>query len=157
MSNENPSVDIRGQDIAIINGKTFSLLRAYQDASLDPSAEGWFFLAVAGKTPLRKDDLAEHWTVVRSGDVYLAMRARTFSYHLIDGDEPEADWPSLKAAADLFTFVGPTEEAAREQLRLLLDRIPGKNHREVLAKSRWVDDQGGSDTRALVVPANELI
>jgi len=127
VSNENPGVDIRDRDVVMLNGKTYTLLRAYQDASLDPSAEGWFFLAVAGKTPLRSDDLAEHWTVVRSGDVYLAMRARTFSYHLVDGEEAEPEWPNLKAAADCFTFVGPTEEAAEEQLRLLLDRMPGKN------------------------------
>jgi hypothetical protein len=85
-----------GRTLALINGKLFTLLAGYQD----PRAEGWFFLAVAGQTPLRPDDLAQHWQVVRSGPVTLALAQRPFSYHLARGDDAEppygCDWPHLK-------------------------------------------------------------
>ena len=48
--------------LAIINGKTYTLLRQYQDVRMG----GIFCMAVAGRTPLRADDLAEHWKVFRS-------------------------------------------------------------------------------------------
>ena len=37
---------------------------------------GIFCLAVAGRTPLRADDLDDHWKVFRNGDVYLALDYR---------------------------------------------------------------------------------
>jgi len=79
--------------------------------------------------PLKPDDLAEHWTVIRSGDVYMAMNARPFSYHLIEGDNATTDvpkWPRLKTAGDYFAFVGPTEEAARTQIQLTMERYHAK-------------------------------
>ena len=119
-----PSITVRNGatgKVAIINGKTYTLLRWYERPALD----GVFFLAVAGRVPLKPDDLAEHWKVIRSGDVYMAMNARPFSYHLIEGDNTPTDapkWPRLKTAGDFFTFVGPTEEAARTQIRLTMER-----------------------------------
>ena len=110
-----------GGKLAIINGKTYTLLRLYRHRWMG----GTFCLAVAGRTPLRYEDLAEHWKVFRSGDVYLALSARAFSYHLIQGDGSATDaprWPRLKASASYFAFVGPTEEAVHTQIRLTLDR-----------------------------------
>ncbi len=57
-----------GRTLALINGKLYTLLSGYHDHR----ARGWFFLAVAGRTPLKADDLAEHWQMVKSGQVYLA-------------------------------------------------------------------------------------
>ena len=65
--------------LAIINGKTYSLLRLYQDVRMG----GIFWLVVAGRTPLRADDLAEHWKVFKAGHVYLALDCRPFSYHFV--------------------------------------------------------------------------
>ena len=107
--------------LAIINGKTYSLLRLYKHRRMG----GIFCLVVAGRTPLRADDLAEHWRVFRSGDVYLALDCRPFSYHLIQGDGSTTDaprWPRLKSPAPYYAFVGPTEEAVRTQIRLTLER-----------------------------------
>lgn len=116
-----PNITIRNGKVALINGKTYTLLRYYETNVLD----GVFFLAVAGRVPLKPDDLAEHWQVLRSGDVYLALNARAFSYHLIEGDSATTDapnWPRLKSPAPYFAFVGPTQEAARTQVRLTLER-----------------------------------
>ena len=107
--------------LAIINGKTYSLLRLYKHRRMG----GIFCLVVAGRTPLRADDLAEHWRVFRSGDVYLALDCRPFSYHLIQGDGSTTDaprWPRLKSPASYYAFVGPSEEAVQTQIRLTLER-----------------------------------
>lgn len=107
--------------LAIINGKTYTLLRLYQHRRLG----GVFCLVVAGRTPLRADDLDEHWRVIRSGDVYLALKCRPFSYHLIQGRGAQTDvsrWPGLKAPPSYYAFVGPTEEAVKNQVRLTLER-----------------------------------
>ncbi len=107
--------------VAIINGKTYTLVRYYEHTALD----GVFFLAVAGRVPLKPDDLAEHWQVIRSGNVYLALSARPFSYHLIEGEGAKTDapnWPRLKSPAACYAFVGPTEEAVRTQIELTLER-----------------------------------
>ena len=113
--------DGAGGKLAIINGKTYSLLRLYQHRRLG----GTFCLAVAGLTPLRADDLAEHWRVVRSGDVHLALACRPFSYHLLQGDGGQSGpphWPGLKSPPDYYAFVGPTEDAVKAQIRLTLER-----------------------------------
>jgi hypothetical protein len=107
--------------LAIVNGKTYTLLRLYEHRWLD----GIFCLVVAGRTPLRYDDLDEHWRVFRSGDVFLALSARAFSYHLIQGESSVTDaprWPRLKASASHYAFVGPTEDAVQTQIRLTLER-----------------------------------
>ena len=107
--------------LAIINGKTYSLLNLYRHNRLG----GVFCLIVAGRTPLRADDLDEHWRVIRSGDVYLALDCRPFSYHLMQGEHSTTDaprWPRLKAPAAYYAFVGPTEEAVQTQIRLTLER-----------------------------------
>ena len=144
--------------LAIVNGKTFRLLRGYQYD--DGANDAWLFLAVAGKTPLKADDLAENWRVVRCGDVYLAMRARAFSYHLIAGEErePPNDWPKLKAGPELYAFAGPTEDAARAQFRLAMDEYaPGKDGDTVLQdETFWLDDLAGSGVRALAIRASDL-
>ncbi len=111
--------------LAIINGKTYSLLRYYESRVL----EGVFFLAAAGCTPLKADDLAEHWRVFRSGSVYLALNARPFSYQLIQGDDVLSDapqWPKLKSPAPWYAFVGPTEAAAQVLIRLTFERYHAK-------------------------------
>jgi hypothetical protein len=147
-----------GGKIAIINGKTYTLLRGYRTASLD----GWFWLAVAGKTPLKKDDLADKWLVTRAGNVYLAYMARPFSYFLLDAtvDNPKPDndrWPRFKTAAPAYAFVGPTEEAAKKQLRMVLDQYrPTCNVDEVLENTMWVIDQAGGEIRAPVIPVRHL-
>jgi hypothetical protein len=107
--------------LAILNGKTYTLLRLYQHRWLG----GIFCLVVAGRTRLKADDLDEHWKVFRSGHVYLALSARAFSYHLIQGEGSTTDtprWPRLKASASYYAFVGPTEEAVQTQIRLTLER-----------------------------------
>ena len=107
--------------LAILNGKTYTLLRLYQHRRLG----GIFCLAVAGLTPLRADDLDEYWRVIKAGDVYLALKCRPFSYHLIRGRGTQTDvprWPSLKAPPSYYAFVGPTEDAVKTQIRLTLDR-----------------------------------
>ena len=107
--------------LAIINGKTYSLLRLYRHNWMG----GVFCLVVAGRTPLRPNDLDEHWRVFRSGDVYLALDARPFSYHLIQGKGSPTDaprWPRLRSPASYYAFVGPTEEAVKTQIRLTLER-----------------------------------
>ena len=59
-----------GRTLALINGKLYTLLAGYDDHR----AGGWFFLAVAGRTPLKADDLDQHWQVVKSGPVYPGLR-----------------------------------------------------------------------------------
>jgi hypothetical protein len=111
--------------LAIINGKTYTLLRLYRHVRLG----GIFCLIVAGRTPLRADDLADHWKVIRSGDVYIGLDCRPFSYHLIEGDGNTTDaprWPRLKSPATYFAFVGPTEEAVQTQIQLTLERYRSK-------------------------------
>ena len=56
---KNVPIEIRNAGdgkLAIINGKTYTLLRYYENVSL----EGVFFLAVAGRVPLRASDLDDH-------------------------------------------------------------------------------------------------
>ncbi len=45
-----------GTAMATINGKVYRLLAGYKFRTTDE----WFLLAVAGRTPLKADDLAEH-------------------------------------------------------------------------------------------------
>ena len=124
MSTDNLQLTIRESStgkVAVINGKTYTLLRLYESDLVG----GVFCLVVAGRTPLRPDDLDEHWRVLRSGSVYLALNARPFSYHLIAGDGTTTDapdWPKLKASASYYAFVGPTEEALKTQIALTLER-----------------------------------
>ena len=44
----------------MINGKTYTFLRGYNHSSLN----GWFWIAVAGRTRLKSDDLAVAKSVV---------------------------------------------------------------------------------------------
>jgi len=105
--------------LAIINGKTYTLLRLYQHRRLG----GIFCLAVGGLTTLRADDLAEHWRVIKSGDIYLALKCRPFSYHLMAGTQTDVPrWPGLKSPPSYYAFVGPTEDAVKNQVRLTLER-----------------------------------
>jgi len=97
-----------GRVLATVNGKSYTVLAAYEHWR----AGGWFFLALAGRTPLKPDDLDKHWKVIRQGNIYFAFAERLFSYHLIDmeRDPPDdCDWPRLKAAPEQFAVVGPTE------------------------------------------------
>ena len=129
--------------LAIINGKTYTLLRLYQHRWLG----GIFCLVVAGRTRLKADDLDEHWKVVRSGEVYLALSARAFSYHLIQGEGSTTDaprWPRLKASAPYYVFVGPTEEAVQTQIRLTLERYRSRRDPErAIEKALRVQDECG--------------
>ena len=130
--------------LAIINGKTYSLLRMYSTLRMS----GIFCLAVAGRTSLRADDLDEHWKVIRSGDVYLALDCRPFSYHLIQGEGSPTDaprWPRLKTPAAYYAFIGPTEEAVQAQIRLTLERYRSNADPERVIESvlKVPDECGG--------------
>lgn len=141
--------------LAIINGKTYSLLRLYQSELVG----GVFCLSVAGRTPLRPDDLDEHWRVFRSGQTYLALNARPFSYHLIAGESATTDapdWPKLKASASYYAFVGPTEEAIKTQLRLTLERYHSRVSLEAALKRIYkVSDECGGPP-AYLIAAEEV-
>ena len=136
--------------LAILNGKTYTLLRLYQHRRVG----GIFCLAVAGLTRLRADDLDEHWRVIRSGDVYLALQCRPFSYHLIQGRGAQTDaprWPGLKAPPSYYAFVGPTEAAVKTQIRLTLDRYHSTRDPEaVIEQALQVPDLCGGPPAYLV-------
>jgi hypothetical protein len=126
--------DVATGKLAIVNGKTYTLLRLYGHRR----AGGIFCLAVAGRTRLRADDLDEHWRVIRSGHVHLALKARPFSYHLIQGRGSQTDaqgWPALKSPPSYYAFVGPTEEAVKCQIKLVLDRYQCSRDPERLIRS----------------------
>jgi len=79
----------------------------------DWRAGGPFFLIAAGRTPLKADDLAEHWGVIHRGPLSIAFAQRPFSYHLLQGEDSEApagcDWPRLKAPPEWYAFAGPSQ------------------------------------------------
>ncbi len=141
-----------GRTLALINGKLYTLLAGYQD----PRAEGWFFLAVAGQTPLKPDDLAQHWQVVRSGPVSLAFAQRPFSYHLAQGDDADAptgcDWPRFKSPPAYYAFAGPSDAAVETQLRLALEQVrPDLSPEAILQRAIRVSDETGHGPDALLV------
>jgi hypothetical protein len=141
-----------GRTLATVNGKLYTLLAGYDDSR----AGGWFFLAVAGRTPLKVEDLDEHWQVVRSGPVTLAFAQRPFSYHLAQGEGSEppygCDWPRLKAPPYHYTFVGPTPEAVESQVLLALEQYrPDLAPDEILARAIRVPDEAGRGPDALLI------
>ena len=141
-----------GRTLATINGKQYNMLAGYDDHR----AGGWFFLAVAGRTPLGADDLDQHWQVVRSDYVYLALAQRPFSYHLAQGEGSEppygCDWPRLKAPPYHFAFVGPTEEAVESQVLLALEQYrPDLSPEDVLDRAIHVPDEAGHGPDALLI------
>ena len=141
-----------GRTLATINGKLYTLLAGYDDHR----AGGWFFLAVAGRTPLKADDLDQHWQVVRSGPVQLAFAQRPFSYHLAQGEGSEpphgCDWPRLKAPPYHYTFVGPTQEAVEAQVLLALEQYrPDLDPEDVLDRAIRVSDEAGRGPDALLI------
>lgn len=144
-----------GRTLATINGKVYNLLAGYEH----DWAGGWFFLAVAGQTPLKADDLAEHWAVVRQGPISLALAQRPFSYHLAQGDDAEppygCDWPRLKAPPAYYAFVGPTEGAVTAQVRLALEQYrpdaAGNRLDAILRSATRVEDCAGRGPHALLV------
>jgi len=141
--------------VAVINGKTYTLLRLYECDLVG----GVFCLVVAGRTPLRADDLDEHWRVIRSGNVYLALHARPFSYHLIEGEGKSTDalnWPKLKASASYYAFVGPTEDAIETQIALTLERYRSRTTlRYALSHAYKVTDECGGPP-AYLIAAEDL-
>jgi hypothetical protein len=141
-----------GRTLALINGKLYTLLAGYDDHR----AGGWFFLAVAGRTPLKAEDLDQHWQVVKSGPVYLAFAQRPFSYHLAQGEGTEppygCDWPRLKAPPYHFAFAGPTQDAVEAQILLALEQYrPDLDPNEVLDRAIRVPDEAGRGPDALLV------
>ena len=72
-----------GTAMATVNGKIYNLLALYEDWR----AGGPFFLIAAGRTPLKADDLAEHWGVIHRGPLSIAFAQRPFSYHLLQGED----------------------------------------------------------------------
>ena len=141
-----------GRTLALVNGKLYTLLAGYDDHR----AGGWFFLAVAGRTPLKAEDLAEHWQVVKSGPVYLAFSQRPCSYHLAQGEGGEpphgCDWPRLKAPPYHYTFVGPTKEAVEAQVLLALEQYrPDLDPEEILDRAIRVSDEAGRGPDALLI------
>jgi len=130
--------------VAVINGKTYTLLRLYECDLVG----GVFCLVVAGRTQLKPDDLDEHWRVIRSGNVYLALNARPFSYHLIAGDNATTDapdWPRLKASSGYYAFVGPTEAAIETQITLTLERYRSRTTLDYVLRHAYkaADECGG--------------
>ena len=141
-----------GRILATVNGKLYTLLAGYDDRR----ADGWFFLAVAGRTPLKAEDLAPYWQVVKSGPVYLAFSQRHFSYHLARGEDGEpphgCDWPRLKASPGYFAFVGPSEQAVEVQVCLALEQYrPDLSPETVLLHAIHVPDETGRGPDALLV------
>ena len=141
-----------GRALALINGKLYTLLSGYDDHR----AGGWFFLAVAGRTPLKADDLDQHWQVVKSGQVYLACAQRPFSYHLATGEGAEAphgcEWPRFKATPAYLAFVAPTAEAVEAQVRLALEQVrPDLDPDDILERAVRVPDETGRGPDALLV------
>ena len=141
-----------GRTLAVINGKLYTLLAGYDDHR----AGGWFFLAVAGRTPLKADDLDQHWQVVRSGPVQLAFAQRPFSFHLAQGEGSEpphgCDWPRLKAPPYHFAFVGPSDEAIESQVLLALEQYrPDLAPEDVLDRAIHVPDEAGRGPDALLI------
>ncbi len=141
-----------GRTLAMINGKLYSLLAGYDDHR----AGGWFFLAVAGRTPLKAEDLDQHWQVVKSGPICLAFAQRPFSYHLAQGEGSESphgcDWPRLKAPPYHFAFVAPTQEAVETQVLLALEQYrPGLSPGDVLDRAILVPDEAGRGPDALLI------
>ena len=138
-----------GQKVATLNGKTYTLLRAYKKGRWDE----WLFLALAGKTPLQATDLEEHWKVIRSGDVYLAFSERHFAYYLLVGGE-NADappgWPKFKSEPEYYCFVGLTTEAARKQAALALEEYRPNLDIEKVNLRTILDECGGPD--AILMP-----
>lgn len=141
--------------LAIINGKTYSLLRLYRHSGLG----GIFCLVLAGRIPLRADDLAEHWRVINGGCIYIGLDCRPFSYHLIQGDGSTTDaprWPRFKSAAAFYAFVGPTEEAVQTQIRLTLERYRSSANPEMIIEHAYqVPDECGGPP-AYLLRANWL-
>jgi hypothetical protein len=141
-----------GTTIATINGKIYTLLAGYEHWK----AGGWFFLAVAGRTPLKPDDLDKHWAVARSGPVTIAYAQRLFSYHLSQGEGAEVpygvDWPKLKSPPERYAFVGVTDGAVRHQVALALDQYrPDLDLDRVLERAIRVHDEAGAGPQALLI------
>lgn len=141
-----------GRTVVRINGKVYNLLRGYGHHR----AGGWFFLAVAGRTPLKPDDLDKYWDVVRANTVSLAYAQRPFSYHFAEGGEPAppygVDWPRFRRGPGHLAFVGPTEEAVRTQLQLVLEQYrPDLELDTALERAVQVPDVTGQGPDALLV------
>jgi hypothetical protein len=141
-----------GRTLATINGKLYTMLAGYEDTRVD----GWFFLAVAGRTPLKADDLAEHWRVLKQGNLYLALSERLFSYHLAQGEDMEppagCDWPRLKSQPNYYAFVGPIDNAVETQILLALEQYaPHLDPQTVLDRAVHVEDTAGKAPDALLI------
>lgn len=109
-----------GRMVATINGKTYTMLEGIK------AAGDWCFLVLAGRTPLRFDDLDEHWMVLGRKGLYLAASQRVLSYHLCKGEEAErplgCKWPNLTAQPSTYVLVGLSEDALIYQLELLKEQ-----------------------------------
>ena len=141
-----------GTAMATINGKVYNLLALYEDWR----AGGPFFLIAAGRTPLKADDLAEHWGVIHRGPLSIAFAQRPFSYHLLQGEDSEApagcDWPRLKAPPEWYAFAGPSQAAVETQLRLVIEQyIPNTDLERALDRAERVSDATGLGPDALLV------
>ena len=141
-----------GTAMATINGKVYNLLALYEDWR----AGGPFFLIAAGRTPLKADDLAEHWGVIHRGPLSIAFAQRPFSYHLLQGEDSEApagcDWPRLKAPPEWYAFAGPSQAAVEAQLRLVIEQYaPRTDLERALERAERVCDAAGLAPDALLV------
>jgi len=144
---------VNNANLAVINGKTYTLHRAYHYSSI-----GYFFIAVSGRTPLKPDDIEEHWIVERSGSTYIAFAARYFSYHLLAGENtvaPNTRW-KLKTTTH-FAFVGPTEESMLQQLNLLAAQYRFKTPvSDLLEIASHAHDVTGNGPDAILIRAAEF-
>ena len=141
-----------GTAMATVNGKIYNLLALYEDWR----AGGPFFVIAAGRTPLKADDLAEHWGVIHRGPLSIAFAQRPFSYHLLQGEDSEppagCDWPRLKASPEWYAFAGPSQTAVETQLRLVIEQYtPTTDLERALDQAEWVRDATGLGPDALLV------
>jgi hypothetical protein len=147
-------ISIVNSNIAVINGKTYTLHRFYKHYSVGP-----FFVAVSGRAPLKPDDVDQHWIVKRSGHTYIAFALRYFSYHLLAGEHsvmpPSKRW-KLKTTTH-YAFVAPTQAALEQHLHLVVEQYRlKKSVEDLLSDAMRVDDAAGQGPQALLIRASDF-
>jgi len=125
MSNTTLSIPFQtagdGTTMATINGKVYNLLALYEHSCTD----GPFFLIAAGRTPLKPDDLAEHWQVIHRGNIDIAFAQRpsaTTSSRAKTPSPHRLRLAPLKAQPMYYAFTGPTQQAIETMIHIVIDQ-----------------------------------